>query len=268
MRRRSPRRTLQGAVLVFIPLFLMSLYFTGKWEGEWLQRAVLTVTAPPQEAFQWVRRRAVAVIDHYFYLVSVEEENRRLKEELERITFERDQLLERAKEAERLRKLLDFKERVKLLMIPAQVISLSPEPHLRTLVIDKGRRDGVNKGMPVVTWEGVVGRIIAVGEGSSMVLPIVERGATVSVLLQQSRTRAILEGKGWGCRLVYVPRDEEVREGERVITSGLDGIYPKGLPVGRVSRVVRTPREFFLHVEVVPSVDFSRLEEVMVLKEG
>lgn len=254
--------------MIFIPLVLLSLSFTGRWEGGWLRKAVLTVSGPPQEAFHWVKGRLEDAIGRYLYLVELEEENRRLKAALKRLTFERNRLLEEAQEVARLRRLLGFKDSTGLEMVPARVISLSPQPHGRTFTIDKGTKDGLAKGMPVVSWEGLVGRVVAVGEGTAVVMPIVERGVTVSVLLQRSRTRAILEGDGWRCRLIYIPRDEEVEEGERVITSGLDRVYPKGLLVGVVSKVIRDPRKFFLHVEVVPSVDFSRLEEVMVFVGG
>lgn len=267
MRRRAPKRALI-AVLVLSSLFFLSLNLTGKWDAGWLYGVFLTITGPPQKALSWAEKKVEDLFYSYLYLVNLREENRRLKEALKRLTYERNLLLEQVEELKRLRQLLKFKERTKLRMVPAEVVALSPEPHIRTLVIDKGSTDGLKEGMPVVAWEGVVGRILHVGQRTSMVLPIVERGSAVSVLLRSSRTRAILEGEGKGCRLVYIPRDKEVREGEGVITSGLDGIYPKGLPVGRVVKVTRRSRRFFLEVEVAPAVDFGKLEEVMVLVGG
>lgn len=261
-------RTQRGVLLLLIALILFSLYVRGTFRGEGLRRALLAVTTPPQEVLNRAYDAVSDFVSHYLYLLEVEKENRRLKEEIKRLKLERQLLSEKAREAERLKKLLGFKRSAGLKVMPARVVGISPQPQSRAFYIDKGSQDGIKKGMAVVSHEGVVGRVTVVGAGSSLVVPIVEKGAKISVILEHSRTRALLEGLGWGCRLLYIPKEEEVREGEKVLTSGLDGVYPKGLMVGTVRRVVRRPGELFLEVEVVPSVDLSRLEEVLVVLEG
>jgi len=151
-------------------------------------------------------------------------------------------------------------------MIPAEVIASSPSAWFRTIVINKGHRDGLNKGMPVVTWEGVVGRVMRTSPGSSIILLIVDRNSSVDVLVQRTRARGIVEGDGASrCQLRYVPRTDDIQAGDRIITSGLGGIFPKGLSLGEAVMVEQKDYGLFHVVEVRPSADFSRLEEVMVI---
>lgn len=261
-------RTQRGLLLLLLALVLFSLSVTGIYRGGGLREILISISTPPQRALTWAYDGVARLLSRYLFLVGVAEENERLRGEVRELRLRLQVLAERAREAERLRELLHFKESTDLEVLPARVIGLSPSPQSRAFFINRGQRDGVKRGMAVVTGDGVVGRIGEVTPDSALVVPIIERGIRVSVLLEGSRTRAVLEGLGWSCRLLYVPKEEGVREGDRVITSGLDGVFPKGLWVGEVSRVNRSPGGLFLEVEVRPFVDFSRLEEVLVVIRG
>jgi rod shape-determining protein MreC len=151
-------------------------------------------------------------------------------------------------------------------MISAEVIAYSPSAWFRTIVINKGLRDGVKKDMPVVTWEGVVGKVMRTSPGSSIILLVIDRNSSIDVLVQRTRARGIVEGDGGSrCQLQHVPRTDDIEAGDHLITSGLGGIFPKGLSMGDVVRVERKEYGLFQEVEVRPSADFSRLEEVMVI---
>jgi rod shape-determining protein MreC len=151
-------------------------------------------------------------------------------------------------------------------MIAAEVVAYSPSAWFRTIVINKGQRDGVKKGFPVVTLEGVVGRVMRISSSSSVVLLVLDRNSSVDCLVQRNRIRGIVEGEGGGrCYLRYVPRTEDIQVGDHIITSGLGGIFPKGLSMGEVVRVEKKEYGLFQEIEVMPSADLSRLEEVMVI---
>jgi len=226
----------------------------------------LLVSTPPQRAIHWVVKNTEDLFHRYVYLLAVQEENERLKRQVEELLQERERLKELAASADRLRKLLRLQKHLGWKSVAAEVIGRSPYPYMRTLIIDKGTVDGVKKGMAVVTSEGVVGHVIEARRSSAIVLLITDRNSSVSVLLRSSRLRGIVDGRGDGlCSLKYLPVREDIREGDEVVTSGMDGVYPKGLLVGRVKSIRREPGGFFLDVDVSPSVDFNRLEEVLIL---
>jgi rod shape-determining protein MreC len=136
-------------------------------------------------------------------------------------------------------------------------------------LVNKGEKDGAAKDMAVVTSEGVVGRVIEVSLHTAKVLLITDPNSGMDVIVQRSRTQGIMEGKVEEvCVLKYVQKNEDVQVGDKVITSGLGGIFPKGLMTGTVTKVERKRPGIFQYIEVTPSVDFSRLEEVLILREG
>ncbi len=264
LRRR--RGTLFIVILIVCAIILVSLQLSGRYEGNPLHTLVLRVISPPQRAFHWVIASIRSVLQNHIVLVDLKQENLRLQEEVHRLQREKDELRESSYVAERLRRLLQFKARVQATMIPAEVIAYSPSAWFRTIVINKGFRDGVQKGMPVVTWEGVVGKVMRTSSGSSIILLVVDRNSSIDVLVQRTRTRGLVEGEGGSrCQLRYVPRTDDIEAGDHLITSGLGGIFPKGLSMGDVVRVERKEYGLFQEVEVRPSADFSRLEEVIVI---
>lgn len=136
-------------------------------------------------------------------------------------------------------------------------------------MIDKGSNDGLEKGAPVVVSEGIVGKIIEVAAGYARVLLITDRNSAVDALVQNSRVRGMVKGSNkTNCSFVYALRKDEVKPGEMIVTSGLDQVFPKGLKVGRVMDVKKVHSQLFQDIIIQTSVDFDKLEEVLVYKNG
>jgi len=259
------------ALLVILAIVLISLDLSGRWRGDFLHAAAVRCVSPAQRAFHWTVDSWLRLVHQYIALVGVYRENEKLLQEMKRLRMENDVLREYEHEVSRLRRLLLFKEKVKAEMIPAEVIAYSPEASFRTATINKGERDRVVKGMPAVTWEGVVGRVLHSTKEASRILLIIDRNSSIDVLVQRTRTRGILEGEGGAvCHLRYVSRQEDLKVGDVLVTSGLSGIFPKGLHVGKIVSVERKDYSLFQEITVEPGVDFSRLEEIFVLvpREG
>jgi rod shape-determining protein MreC len=252
--------------LVLCAVILIALQVGGGYGGDELHNVGLRPLSPWQRAFHWVVGSVGAVFQSYVVLVNLKEENRQLREEVRRLKRENADLRGSAQDLERLQHLLLLKARVSGAMIAAEVVAYSPSAWFRTIVINKGERDGVKKGLPVVTVEGVVGKVTKVSSNSSVVLLVVDRNSAVDCVVQRTRTRGIVEGEGGGrCYLRYVPRTEDIQIGDHIVTSGLEGIFPKGLSLGEVVKVEKKAYGLFQEIEVIPSADLSRLEEVMVL---
>jgi rod shape-determining protein MreC len=264
LRRRRGFLTIISLVLVAV--VLVSLQIGGSYGGDAPHTFGLRVLSPWQRAFHWIVDSISSVFKNYIFLVNLKEENRRLQEEVRRLKRENDGLRESAYAVERLRRLLLLKEQVSLPLISAEVIAYSPSALLRTIVINKGERDGVRKGVPVVTWEGVIGRVMRIAPRSAVVLLLIDRNSSVDCMVQRTRTRGILEGEGGDrCYLRYVPRLEDIEVGDHIISSGLQGVFPAGLSMGTVSRIEKKEYGLFQEIEVIPSVHLSRLEEIMVI---
>jgi rod shape-determining protein MreC len=264
LRRR--RGTLIIISLVLCAVILIVLQVSGRYGGDELHNVGLRPLSPWQRAFHWVVGSVRAVFQNYVFLTNLKEENRQLQEEVRRLKQENADLRGSAQDLERLQRLLLLKGRVPGAMIAAEVVAYSPSAWFRTIVINKGQRDGVRKGFPVVTLEGVVGKVIRISSSSSVVLLVVDRNSSVDCLVQRTRQRGIVEGEGEDrCYLRYVPRTEDIQVGDHIVTSGLEGIFPKGLSMGEVVKVEKKAYGLFQEIEVMPSADLSRLEEVMVI---
>ncbi|MFP4474438.1 MAG: rod shape-determining protein MreC [Desulfatibacillaceae bacterium] len=233
-----------------------------------LSGTVLNLTAPPQEGTSGVLGFFVSVWRSYFDLVNVSRENARLRIELDELRADRLACSEALRENARLRDLLGFARTMAGEGIAARVVADDPSHWYASLIMDRGLSDGVGQGSPVVTPRGVVGKVVASSYGHSKVLLIVDPNSAVDARVVRTRARGIVEGgAGDDCRFKYVLRKEDVKVGDLVITSGLDRVYPPGLPIGRVSRVSRGNRGMFQEVAVTPHVNFDKLEEVLVIVE-
>ncbi len=205
------------------------------------------------------------VWSNYLYLRGVREQNRNLKEQIDRMRIEEVRLKQDADQARRLQALLAFKEQFISHTIAAQVIGSSGSDLSRVIYIDKGSGDGIQPDMAVITPDGIVGKILRVFPHSSQVLEISDASSGVGAILEKSRLQGILNGSGSGdVSLKYVMSDEKVEPGEHVLTSGGDRIFPKGLPIGTVTGV-NPGRDLFLNIRVKPTAELSRLEEVLVI---
>jgi rod shape-determining protein MreC len=223
--------------------------------------------SPFERALVWVERGAGDIWHNYFYLRGVRAENRQLKDQIEQMRLEQVRLSEDAAQAHRLQSLLGFKEQYIAKTVAAQVIGSSGVDTSRVIYIDKGENAGIKRDMAVITADGIVGKILLVYPTVSQVLLISDQTSGVGVLLSNSRLQGVLVGTATGeVSLNGVMSDEQVPLGENVLTSGGDQIFPKGLPVGTVSRVV-PGKDLFLNIKIRPAANLSRLEEVLVLTE-
>lgn len=256
-------------VLVLLAYPLISLLGSGRRvrEPNLLDRGLLGVSAPLQ-------RGLVACIDgvsgawqRYVSLRRVERENLAMHEEIQGLRQAVSAMQETRNENQRLRRLLNYPDAEAGPLIVARVVGINPDPNRLTVRIDRGDADGVVRNMPVVTPDGVVGQVLRATSGSADVLLLADPNSRLGVRIQRTRARA--GGAGTGderlLRLDYLAHAEDLQEGDPVVTSGTDGVYPPGLMVGHATQVQRQGSGMFLGAMLLPSVDFSRLEEVLVL---
>jgi rod shape-determining protein MreC len=228
--------------------------------------AVSAVT-PVEKGIVWTQSGMANLWRNYVYLRGVRQENRDLKYELERLRLEQVRLTDDAEQARRLQALLGFKEQFISKTVAAQVIGWTGSELSRGVYIDKGDSDGVKRDMAVITADGVVGKVLHVYENTSLVLLIDDQTSGVGALLEKSRLQGILRGTPAGeIVMEKVLADETVEPGEKILTSGGDQIFAKGLPAGTVASVSRGP-ESFLNIRVRPSADLGKLEEVLVITQ-
>jgi rod shape-determining protein MreC len=205
---------------------------------------------------------------NYLNLRGVRQENRELKNEIERLRLELVRTTQDADQGRRLQALLAFREKFVSATLPAQVIGWSGSEQSRAVYIDKGERDGLTRDMAVITAEGVVGKILEVYPGTSLVLLINDQTSGVGAILEQSRVQGVVRGSATGDTIMErIMSDQAVPQGERVLASGGDGIYSKGLPIGTVDKVFKKSSEIFWTIRVRPAAGLNRLEEVLVITQ-
>ena len=254
-------------ILIFLlALSLISANLHSRDNMSFFESLVVGITAPVQKVVWGVIDGIGSIWRGYFYLVGLEKENQALKKELQELKLQMNRYREADLANQRLRALLNFKKSIATPLLPAQLVAFDPSGWFQTILIDKGRNDGVVQDMAVVSAEGLVGRVIGVSNHHAKVLLILDGNSAVDAYVQRSRARGVLVGLGRElCLLKYVQRNEDVQVGDKVISSGMGGVFPKGLLVGTVQEVVRGSSGLFQRVEVEPAVNFSRLEEVMVV---
>ena len=190
-----------------------------------------------------------------------------LRQRVTELSIENQQLRQFEYENKNLRKLVDFKKRKGLELVPAEVIARDPNRLTESFVIDRGKDAQLRPGMPVVTAEGLLGKISDVMEGTSLVQSIFDRDFRVSCLEMKSRVIGILRWKGGpNCSLENVPVQAQVSVGDTIVSSGLGGVFPKGLLVGVIVSMKPDNTGLFHNIEVVPAADLSSVEEVFVVK--
>lgn len=264
----SKRMILVAVVIGLVALNIILLTITGKQTQApaGLGRAVLILVSPFQGHLTAFVQSVKDVWNQYFFLVSTAQENQRLKRELSQHLQQLNHCTETQLANDRLRHLLGFQEEVSRPMIPAQVVGRDPSPWSKTVIVDKGSQDGVRQGAPVVIPEGIVGVVVEASGRYAKVLLLIDPNSAIDALVQRTRARGIVKGGGAGyCVFDYVLRKHEINVGDTVVSSGLDGVFPKGLRVGRVSEIVRLNAGIFQKVSVTPYVNFEVLEEVFII---
>ena len=232
------------------------------------RRLVLSATLPLQRVVTFPVREAARLWNDYMGLIHVRKENEQLRGRVGDLELENLQYREAIVSSERFQRLSGFRAKREPPMVPANVVAEDLSPWFQAVIIDQGPARGIGPGMPVITDSGVVGVVVGTTPGASKVLLILDPQSRVDVYIKRTRARGSVRGRSQqDCELAYVLREEDVRPGDLVLTSGLAAVYPKGLVVGEVSRVERLPHGLFQHAELQPAVDFRKLEEVFVILE-
>ena len=251
--------------LLFTILFWLITVQVKNGRFPFLEKPVLAVSSFFERIITWPFNTVASIGKGYVFLIGTERENRRLKEEIDRLTIENAVTNELLLENERLREALNFKKLNPPSSVVVQVIGKELSPASSTITINKGSDDGIRKGMAVITPAGVAGKVQAVLANTSKVILLTDPGSALAVRVQRNREEGLLEGKLVNCALKYVSYYADIQEGDLLVTSGLDGIYPKGLAVARVVKVSKHEAIAFQTVVAEPAVRFPRLEEALVL---
>ncbi len=232
------------------------------------EQFVIEITAPFQKLIKQTTNSTEELWLNYFHLVDVHHENTQLKSEIHELKMANSRYRELLATQGRLEELLQFKQTINRPVLAAQVIGLDPTGWFKSVIIDKGKWAGLRLDMPVVNAFGVVGRVVSVSSNYAKVLLIIDQNSAVDCLVQRSRDRGMLKGlMSEICKLDYVAKSNNITVGDIVVTSGLGGVFPKGLPVGRILDVKEISGELFKDIKIRTAVDFSKLEEVLVILE-
>lgn len=257
--------------ILFVIAIIMLSYNTryrqaGNQTNGFFRKLVLEAAAPFQKLMHISSTGISESWGKYVSLVGVVEENKRLNKTIGELEAELLRYKEGHLEAQRLAKILAFKESLSYDFVAARVITKEQAALSKIVIIDKGSFDGLRSGMPVVSSAGLVGRLIDVSWNVAKVLLIIDENSNVDVMLQRTRAQGIFSGMGYrGGALKYITKNQDIAEGDEVISSGMGGVFPKGFMIGRVGSVEKLDTELFLKIRIVPHVDFSKLEEVLVL---
>ena len=255
-------------LLLLAALILMSLRAQQRKGVEFFDALLMEICSPFQKASTFVSKTIRGTFQQYVFLVNLEKENRMLKQKVAELQAETHQIKEMRLANDRLRHLLQFREKSSSSMIGAEVIGQDPSSWFKSVTIDKGERDGVKRGMAVVSPTGIIGQILKTAPHYATVLLITDYNSAIDSIVQRTRAKAIVEGKGENrCQLKYLLRTKEVAVGDTVVTSGLGGNFPKGLMVGEIKKVDKKGHGIFQHAELIPSVDFTQIEEVFVIMD-
>ena len=255
-----------AAVLLILSLAVLSYSAARLSETGFLRKTVLEVAAPVEDAVNISLKGLHDAWKRYLFLVGLEDENRRLRKQNAALSDQLNRYREGHIEGVRLRKLLNLTEDLPNRAVAARVVDRSRTSLFKMILINKGTADGLRVGLPVLSEQGVVGRIIETAWHASQVLLLIDENSNIDALIQRSRAQGILQGAGAaGCNLKYISRVEEVQVGDVVLSSGLAGVFPKGLLIGVVTGASRKGEGLFQKIDVAPAVDFGKVEEVLAL---
>ena len=231
-----------------------------------LETVLMWVVSPVQNLITLTLDSANDVVDHYLLTAVVSEENEKLKHEIDKLIRQNNELREELRQRDRVGNLMEYQKERQLKSVVAQVIGRDATQWARVVFINKGTQDGIKENLAVVTDGGIVGHVIQAGLNTSKVMLIVDGRSSVDTLFSQDRVAGIVVGTGMEfCEMKYVPITAEVNVGDQIISSGLGGVYPKGLVMGTVVSITKATQGLFQEITIAPSADFGRLEEVLVL---
>jgi rod shape-determining protein MreC len=221
----------------------------------------------PLQAVAGIHDRIADTWGRYVALQGVDEENQQLKRELDLLKEQNGQLREASAATERLSALLEFKKQALPTSVAAQVIGRDIGNWYKTIILNKGASDGIQSDQGVITPAGVVGRIVKTTASTAVVLLVTDPNNAIAGLIQRTRDEGIVEGTTQGqARLKYIPLLSNARAGDHVVTSGLVGGFPRGIPIGTIIRIDKEEEALFQSAELSPEVDPNRVEDVLVIR--
>mgnify|MGYP000930421318 CR=1 FL=1 len=255
-----------AAVLLVLSLAILSYSTAQLSETGFLRKTVLETAAPVEHTINTSLRGLQDAWKRYLFLVGLEDENRRLRQQNAALNDQLNLHREGYLEGIRLQKLLKLTEDLPNRTVAARVVDRGRSSLFKMILINKGTADGLRVGLPVLSEQGVVGRIIETSWHASQVLLLIDENSNIDAMIQRTRAQGILQGAGTaGCNMKYISRVEEVEAGDVVISSGLSGVFPKGLLLGVVTRTSQTGEGLFQKIDVAPTADLKKMEEVVVL---
>jgi rod shape-determining protein MreC len=259
------RKILIGMFLVAIPLVLLNVEHNPE-DSAWYKKPFLWTLGLLQSSYQGLVNTVTDTTTTYLNLVDLKKKVQAIHDQNKELAIQLQQLDEYKIENERLRKLLNFQAKAPMELLAAQVIGQDVSSDHYTLFINKGTRHGLKKLQAVVSTEGVVGYVFSPQAYTSQVLLITDRSTSIDAIVQRTRARGIVSGRtASSARLRYLERADHVQAGDRVVTSGLQGYFPKGFPIGTVTAVKKTDHGISLEAYVQPLVNPNQLEEVFVV---
>lgn len=260
------RHYLATLVLVIVPVIALNAGGKSPAELHWFDRLAVSLSAPAQGAIRWTIEGVWDGLESYLLLFHAQNNNRELSLENRKLQNELAAFQEVARESVRLRQLVDFNAPLEGRKIVAQVTAQDISPEFRMIRINKGQNAGVARGMAAIALEGIVGRVIRVGSDFSDVITLLDSSSAIDSLLQRNRVRGVIEGVGGNTlSMKYLRRTDDVQDGDLIVSSGIGGLFPKGLSIGKVVSVKKKNFGISQTVEVTPSVDFNRLEEITLI---
>jgi rod shape-determining protein MreC len=251
--------------VVLLQVLLLAVQIKRDSQGRLIRVWTVSAVSPVERSGAWGIGKVRDAWRHYFALSDTARENEELRRENGQLKLEIMQLEGKSAEADRLAALLNFKQKqVKVSMVVARVIGSSADGNSNVIYLDQGQRDGIRRNMGVITPEGVVGKVIESFRDTSQVLLLTDRDSGVGAMIAETRIQSPVGGTGEPLlNMKYVGNDDEVAVGSRVVTSGMDRIFPKDLPVGTITQV--KPGGQYKQIRVRPSANLEKLEEVIVL---
>ena len=251
--------------VVLLQVLLLAVQIKRDSQGRLIRVWTVSAVSPVERSGAWGIGKVRDAWRHYFALSDTARQNEQLRRENGELKLEIMQLQGKSAEADRLAALLNFKQKQnKVPMVVARVIGSSADPNSNVIYLDQGQRDGIRKNMGVITPEGVVGKVLESYRDASQVLVLTDRDSGVGAMIADSRIQSPVGGTGEPLlNMKYVGNDDEVAVGSRVVTSGMDRIFPKDLPVGIITQV--KPGGQYKQIRVKPSANLEKLEEVIVL---